>query len=115
MPTTKHTMLGADSDSIEYINKNQVKSQWVESISLPMYSSRAHSNKHTLLMDNYAYIKHMMSGLELRQNIDFIIVPNEVGGKVGVQVKFRQGCEQYASMCVLLWERYKTAKIESAL
>jgi hypothetical protein len=54
----------------------------------------------------------MMAELELKQNVDYIIVPSELGGKLSVQVKFRPGCESYASMCVLLWERYKTAKIE---
>ena len=93
--------------------------EWVESITLPIYSHKpnasSQSNKYMLLSHTYMYIKHMMAELELKQNVDYIIVPimpGSPGGQLTVQVKFRPGREGYASMCVLLWERYKLAKIE---
>jgi len=103
------------TDDIEYSDEKDIQSQWVESISLPMYSPMKHARKFTLVNDTFVYIKHMMSELELKQNIDYCIVPPRVPGETTVKVLFRQGCESYASMCVMIWERYKTAKIESNL
>ena len=120
MPTMNSTMLAdtknvSVTDDIEYIDEKDIESQWVESISLPMYSPDENARKFTLVNDTYTYIKHMMTGLELKQNVDYIIVPPRLASETKIEIKFRSGCEGYASMCVMIWERYKTAKIESNL
>lgn len=115
MQTTKQIMLVTNNDDIEYIDTSVVATQWVESISLPTYSSNNSSkSKFTKLNLNYAYIKHMMGELGLRLNRDYIIIPT-TSELCSIDIRFSEQCRHYASMCVLLWGRYKTAKIESNL
>lgn len=108
-------MLVNNNDNIEYVNINGDDTQWVESISLPMYSSQNNARKFTLVNDTFVYIKHMMADLGLKQNVDYCIIPPKMPGELTVKILFQQGHEHYASMCVMIWERYKTAKIESNL
>ena len=99
----------------EYIDISVINNQWVETISLPMYSSKPLARRFVLINNTYTYIKHMMADIGLNLNVDYIIIPPRLATENTIQIKFRQGCEVHASMCVLLWERYKTAKIESNL
>ena len=115
MPTTNFTMPVADCDSIEYVDMSGVNTQWVESISLPTYSSNnSGKSKFATLNRNYTYIKHMMDELGLRLNRDYIIIPTTTE-LCSIDIKFTENSRQYASMCVLVWGKYKTAKIESNL
>jgi hypothetical protein len=104
-----------DSDRVEYVNVSVINTQWVETVSLPTYSSdNSGKSKFTKLNLNYTYIKHMMSELGLRLNRDYIIMPTTTELR-SIDIKFTEHSQHYASMCVLIWERYKTAKIESNL
>ena len=116
MPTTKHTMHAAtDGNTVEYVDMSGVNTQWVETVSLPTYSSNSGSkSKFTKLNLNYTYIKHMMGELGLRLNRDYIIMPTTAELR-SIDIKFTENSRQHASMCVLIWARYETAKIESNL
>lgn len=104
-----------NGDNIEYVDMSGVNTQWVESISLPTYSSNnGGKGKFTKLNLNYTYIKHMMGELGLRLNRDYIIIPTTTELS-SIDIKFTENSRQYASMCVLVWSKYKTAKTESTL
>ena len=85
---------------------------WVESITLPTYSDRHHS-RFVTLQRNYTFIKHMMSAIGLK-NCDFLIV-RDIDNVSQITIKFNNNSQQYASMAVLLWSKYKDAKLESNL
>lgn len=118
MPTTKFTMPVAETDSIEYVDTSIIKTQWVETVSLPIYpinNNTSKTSKVQRLSRNYTLIKHMMGEVGLRLNYDYIIIPN-TNDVSTIDIKFTEQSQQHASMCVLLWMgKYKDAKTESTL
>lgn len=109
------------SNDIEYIDSNAIESQWVESIALPTYSIN-HGNIKTsvgksvynTITRNYAFIKHMMTELNLEQNRDYVIVPDRKNFKT-ITIKFNNSSKHLSSMVVMLWNRYEEATLESNL
>jgi hypothetical protein len=89
--------------------------EWVESITLPTYSqNRTGSNRRFVtLQRNYAFIKHMMAELEIANN-DFLIV-RDIDNTAQITIKFNKRSQSSSSMAVLLWSKYKDAKLESNL
>lgn len=121
MPTMNHKPQDNLPSDWEYLDSKDIETQWVERISLPIFYVSHSERKFQILSRTYTFIKHMMAELELKQNVDYVIIPPKYWPMVEdmtthtMQIGFRPGCESYASMCVLMWERYKTAKIESNL
>lgn len=90
---------------------------WADSISLPIHgknlSSKRH-NKFALLSRNYAFIKHMMFQLGLNLNQDYLIL-GIADNDNKINVKLHKNCAEVASMAVLIWPKYKDAKLESTV
>ena len=93
-----------------------IATEWVESITLPTYShdikARRYS-KFVILQRNYTFIKHMMSELQIPNN-DFLIV-RDVDNTDSITIKFNKRSQGLSSMVVLMWSKYKDAKLESNL
>ena len=91
--------------------------EWVESITLPTYSNNAgrgrNISKFATLQRNYTFIKHMMTELEIANN-DFLIV-RDIDNTDQITIKFNKRSQSSSSMVVLLWSKYKDAKLESNL
>lgn len=102
----------SQSISDDIIVTEVVATEWVESIALPTYSDGRHS-KFVKLQRNYAFIKHMMSSLELT-NQDFLIV-RDIDNTDSITIKFNKKSQGLSSMVVLMWSKYKDAKLESNL
>lgn len=98
---------------VEYIDGN--KSQWVESIALPTYPYHKgyRSNRYTTLQRNYAFIKHMMISMEIAPQ-DYLIV-RDLDNTSKITVMFNNNSKGMSSMAVILWGKYKDAKLESNL
>ena len=94
-----------------------VATQWVESITLPTYSNNAgqgrNTSKFATLQRNYTFIKHMMTDMGIA-NCDFLIV-RDIDNTSQITIKFNNRSQPYASMAVLMWSKYKDAKLESNL
>ena len=86
--------------------------EWVESITLPTYSQWGDSKFRTL-QKNYTFIKHMMTELQLSNN-DFLIV-RDLDNVDRITIKFNKISQELSSMAVLMWSKYKDAKLESNL
>lgn len=107
----------ANSDSIEYVDMSGVNTQWVETVSLPTYpidDNTRSKSKLQWLSRNYDLIKHMMGEMRLQLNRDYIIIPNTHNCST-IDIKFAEQSRQHASICVLIWGRYKNAEIRSNL
>lgn len=94
-----------------------VATQWVESVTLPTYSNNAgrgrNTSKFATLQRNYTFIKHMMTDMGIA-NCDFLIV-RDIDNTSQITIKFNNRSQPYASMAVLMWSKYKDAKLESNL
>lgn len=101
------------SNDIEYIDSNAIESQWVESITLPTHYI-IRENFYNTLIKNYAFIKHMMKELNLEQNRDYIIIPDQSKSKT-ITIKFNNSSKHLSSMAVMLWSKYNQATLKSNL
>jgi hypothetical protein len=122
--TTGNVMQTETSQSIFDPIEDQptVATQWVESVTLPTYSNKAggwqgdrgrNTSKFATLQRNYTFIKHMMTDMGIDNN-DFLIV-RDIDNTSQITIKFNNRSQPYASMAVLMWSKYKDAKLESNL
>lgn len=102
------------------LDKRDLKnSQWVEVVSLPTYGEKItgrSKSSFARLSRNYAFVKHMMNELGLKQNHDYIIVRDFTTNQTdSLEIAFNKQSQHLASMVVLLWPKYQHAKLESNL
>lgn len=96
---------------------NLDKFQWVEVISLPIHGEKItgrSKSSFARLSRNYAFVKHMMNELGLKQNSDYLILRDYNSNHADtLEIAFNEQSQNLASMVLLIWPRYQHAKLES--